>query len=109
MYIELDLDLVRVLEHQQLRRTSNVIDLNLENENIFSFSNSVPIDRFRSPMRVNHQPVLSTNPMHRSPLSPSATVQSPIFKGPSSPTKKSLKDLRNDPLPTLPRLPPRKT
>ncbi|CAF1659549.1 unnamed protein product, partial [Adineta ricciae] len=62
-------------------------------------------DRMRAPMRVSHEPVLSTNNVHRS----SPASQSISQKPPSSPTKKSLKDFRNDPLPTLPHLPPRKT
>jgi hypothetical protein len=60
-------------------------------------------------MRVSHEPVLVTTNVHRSPLSAPTGPQLPTHKGPSSPTKKSLKELRNDPLPTLTRLPPRKT
>lgn len=78
---------------------------------LFSFllnSNSTA-DRFRSPMRVSHEPVLVTNNVHRSPLSVTTEPQSPNQKVPPSPTKKSLKELRHDPLPTLTRLPPRKT
>ena len=47
--------------------------------------------------------------VHRSPIPSTTGSQSPSLKGPTSPAKKSLKELRNDPLPTLARLPPRKT
>jgi hypothetical protein len=60
-------------------------------------------------MRVSHEPVLVTTNVHRSPVSFATGPQSPTHKGPTSPTKKSLKEIRNDPLPTLARLPPRKT
>ena len=60
-------------------------------------------------MRVSHEPVLGTTNIHRSPLSSTTGPQSPTLKGSTSPTKKSLRDLRHDPLPTLQRLPPRKT
>ncbi|CAF3238671.1 unnamed protein product [Rotaria socialis] len=66
-------------------------------------------DRFRSPMRVSHQPVLATTNVNRSPLSSSTEPLSPSYKSSISSAKKSLKGLRNDPLPTLQRLPPRKT
>lgn len=66
-------------------------------------------DRYRSPMRVNHEPVLAPPNVHRPPIAFSTGSSSSTSKGPSSPTKKSLKELRNDPLPTLSRLPPRKT
>jgi len=67
------------------------------------------MDRYRSPMRVNHEPVLAPGNAHRPPMSFPTESSSSKSKGPSSPTKKSLKELRNDPLPTLSRLPPRKT
>ncbi|CAF1054966.1 unnamed protein product [Rotaria sordida] len=66
-------------------------------------------DRYRSPMRVKHEPVLGTTHVHRSPLSSTTDPPSPTLKGPKSSTKTLLKGLRNDPLPTLQRLPPRKT
>jgi len=60
-------------------------------------------------MRGSHEPVLVTTSVNRSPLSVTTGPQLPTHKGPTSPTKKSLKELRNDALPTLTRLPPRKT
>lgn len=60
-------------------------------------------------MRVSHEPVLATTNVNRSPLSSFTEPQSPPVKSTSSSTKRSLKGLRNDPLPTLQRLPPRKT
>ncbi|UJR37965.1 hypothetical protein I4U23_030649 [Adineta vaga] len=66
-------------------------------------------DRMRAPMRVNHEPELPSSKASRAPLSIPTGSQSTTMKPPNSPVKKSLKDFRNDPLPTLPRLPPRKT
>jgi hypothetical protein len=78
-------------------------------ENFSLLNRNSTTDRFRPPMRVSHEPVLTTTNVHRSPLSPSTGSQSSTLKVPTSPTKRSLKDFRNDPLPTLQRLPPRKT
>jgi hypothetical protein len=36
-------------------------------------------DRYRSPMRVSHEPVLATTTVHRSPLSLSTGSPSPIL------------------------------
>ncbi|CAF0722095.1 unnamed protein product [Adineta steineri] len=88
------------LHHAQSRTNSR--SSTAENSNSTS-------DRFRTPMRVNHEPVLPNNNVNRSPLSFPTGSHSTLYKAPNSPTKKSLKDLRNDPLPTLPRLPSRKT
>ncbi|CAF3413201.1 unnamed protein product [Rotaria sp. Silwood1] len=88
------------LHHTQSRASSR--------SSIVDNSNSTA-DRYRSPMRVNYEPVLASTNVHRSSLSSTTEPPSPTLKGPKSSTKKSLKGLRNDPLPTLPRLPPRKT
>ncbi|CAF3455300.1 unnamed protein product [Rotaria sp. Silwood1] len=85
-----------------------LVQLKLSNSVIPRISNSTA-DRYRSPMRVNYEPVLASTNVHRSSLSSTTEPPSPTLKGPKSSTKKSLKGLRNDPLPTLPRLPPRKT
>lgn len=66
-------------------------------------------ERYRSPMRVNYEPVLATSNLDRSPLYSTTEARSSPQKGPSSSTKATLKGIRNDPLPTLRRLPPRKT